>query len=183
MREASSAHSILGGPNIVLLNANLFTANWKPDIEALSFLMARSLGALRLGHTKWWVELCTTYTRRIPALRTPLLMSWAFSRDRCAAYAVPAGLKGLLHESVGKHLAGQVDVRTFVQQAARARGMWRFLAGVVRKEPLVTTRARDLFEHGYFKDALLAAGCADFREEAHAGQQSGLPTMRAPGVR
>jgi hypothetical protein len=149
LSETSAAHTVLGDRAVIVLSASIFKGDWRKDLTPISFFIARALGSLLLGHTRWWVELFTTYTRSIPALRVPLLLAWTLSRDRCAAYAVPGSVRGLVHEAAGKHLAPDVDLAAFARQAARSRGLWRYFAGVRRKEPLVTTRARALFDTGF----------------------------------
>ena len=142
------AYSVFGGRSIIVLRAELFAKHWVESIDALAFVIAGALGSIRLGHTRWWVELLTGYARRVPGLRTPLLMKWAFSRDRCAAYAVPDGVRGLLLEAVGKDVGPDVDVAAFVRQAERAAGVWELVAALHQKSPELTVRARALYAAG-----------------------------------
>jgi len=143
------AYSVFGRRAVVVLKAELFAKDWVDRIDALAFVIAGALGSIRLGHTRWWVELLTDYARRVPGLRTPLLMKWTFSRDRCAAYAVPDGVRGLLLEAVGKDVAPDIDVAAFVRQAEKASGFWDLVAALQQKSPELTVRARALYAAGF----------------------------------
>lgn len=143
------AYSVVGGRSVIVLKAELFAKHWSENIDALAFVIAGAVGSIRLGHTRWWVELLTVYARRVPGLRTPLLMKWAFSRDRCAAFAVPNGVRGLLLEAVGKDVGPDVDVAAFVRQAERAAGFWELVAALHQKSPELTVRARALYASGF----------------------------------
>lgn len=120
LKVPARAFTIRGGRSAVVLDARLVDKSWTDGLDWLTFVMARALGAIRLGHTQWWVELFTVYARRIPGVRTPLLVKWTLSRDRCGAFVVPDGIRGLLVEAVGNHALTSVDVPAFVTQTERA---------------------------------------------------------------
>ena len=146
----AEAHTLGDGRSVVVINADFVDENWREGLDWLTFVVAQALGAIRLGHTRWWVELLTVYARSIPGLRTPLLVRWTHSRDRCAAYVVPDGIRGLVVEAVGDHALPCVDVPAFVAQTERAADFWDRLANFVRKRPSLVTRARALYEGGFF---------------------------------
>lgn len=144
------AHTIWGGRAVVVVNAELMDENWREGLDWLGFAIAGAVGSIRLGHTGAWVELLTVYSRRIPGLRSPVLVHWARSRDRCAAYVVPHGIRGLIVEAVGNHALPAVDVRAFIEQTEDAPSLWDALATRLRRRPLIVARARALYQDGLF---------------------------------
>jgi hypothetical protein len=127
----------------------IFDKHWKYGMDWISFTVAGAVGAIRLGHTKWWVEMLTAYAKRIPGLRTPLMMAWTFSRDRCAAHVVPEGVRGLIIVATGKDMIWEVDIAEIMKQHVPT-GIWAWLAAVHRKAPHVLTRMRALYQDGFF---------------------------------
>lgn len=149
--RAAEAHTRWDGRSLVVLNADLVGETWVETLDALTFAVAGALGAIRLGHTRWWVELLTVYARRIPGLRTPILVKWTHSRDRCAAFVVPDGVRGLIIEAVGKDAISSVDVPAFVDQTKqRTHRFWESLATMRRKAPSLVARAHVLYDGGFF---------------------------------
>jgi hypothetical protein len=145
------AHSMFRARSCVVLDAEkLFVKDWAADLPWISFVLASALGALLLGHTRWWIELFTAYARRIPGLRTPLLIAWTYSRDRCAAYAVPDGVRGLLVEAVGKNMVSNIDVAAFINQP-ESRGLWARLSSLRRKAPHLVDRVAALSDAGLLR--------------------------------
>jgi hypothetical protein len=141
-------HSMFGARPCVVLNAEmLFAKDWAADLPWISFVLASALGALLLGHTHWWIELFTAYARRIPGLRGPLLIAWTYSRDRCAAYAVPEGVRGLLVRVVGKNMVSNIDVASLINQP-ESRGLWARLSSLRQKAPHLVDRIAALADAG-----------------------------------
>jgi hypothetical protein len=138
--------------SVIVVNADLIDANWRDGIDWLSFAMAGAVGSLCLGHTRWWVELLTGYAARVPVLRTPLLVKRTYSRDRCAAYVIPHGIRGLLVEAVGKDAVRSVSIGRFVAQSRDPRGVWDSLSSLRQKCPTIGARARALYEAGLFDE-------------------------------
>jgi hypothetical protein len=139
--------------SIVVLNANLFDTQWKEGLDWLTFVMAGAVGSLRLGHTRWWAELLTGYAAHVPFLRRPLFLKRTFSRDRCAAYVVPDGVRGLLVEAVGKDAVRSVKIARFVEQSRDPEDVWDSLASLRQKLPPLGARARALYRAGFFDEA------------------------------
>jgi hypothetical protein len=141
---------IHGGRTAIVIDGDrLVPTDWRNALDWLSFIIAREVGAVRLGHARWWVELLTAYAKRIPGLRNPLLVSWMYSRDRCGALAVPNGVRGLVVESVGKDLIDEVDVLAFIEQPA-PHGFWGWYGAMLQKKPSLIARARALYTARFF---------------------------------
>ncbi len=143
------------GGSAIVVNAEFVDDDWKDGLDWLTFAVAGALGDIRLGHTRWWVEFLTVYSRSIPGVRTPLLLKWAHSRDRCGAFVVPDGIRGLIVEAVGNHALPAVDVPAFVEQTRHAVSTraWDRLAAIWRGAPLIVDRAHVLYRDGFFTEA------------------------------
>ncbi len=152
-RDVDGVAVARAGGTSVVVNAEFVDEDWKDGLDWLTFAVARALGAVRLGHTRWWVELLTVYARSIPGIRTPLLLKWSHSRDRCAAFVVPDGIRGLLVEASGNHALPAIDVPAFVEQTKQTPTFWDRLAAMVHARPLLLTRARALYDGGFFDRA------------------------------
>jgi hypothetical protein len=117
----------------------------------IAFLLARELGSLRQGHTRWWNEALLAYVVRIPLLRRPLRRVRAFSRDRYAAFLVPEGLRGLLVLASGRRQLPNVNVSAWLEQVREYRGFWAELSGAWRETPHVADRVKALYAAGLFR--------------------------------
>lgn len=148
----ASAYSVVGRRSCVVIHAELlFTGAWRSHLDVIAFAIGHGLGALRLGHTRWWLEALTAYAIRIPGLRTPVLEAFTFSRDRCAAFVAPGGVRGLLIQAAGKELIDDVDLRAFLEQARSFGGLWARISGLARRTtPHVCARVRTLYDAGFF---------------------------------
>lgn len=147
---ATATFSLWRKGSVVVLDADrLLDKEWQQGFDWVAFELARALGAIRLGHTAWWVELLTVYAKKVPGARTPLLLSWALSRDRCAAYVVPDGVRGLLIEAVGKDCIWNFDLGPVIAQE-EPKGLWAWLATVRKKTPHLSTRLKELYRAGFF---------------------------------
>lgn len=147
------AHSATSRRSVVLIDAALVDPHWRQNLDWLTFVMAGALGSLRLGHTRWWIELLTIYARLVPRLRTPLLVKWVQSRDRCAAFVVPDGVRGLVVEAVGREALAAVDIVPFLRQTEEAGDLWERIDTMREQRPSITARARALYDAGFFDRA------------------------------
>jgi hypothetical protein len=150
LETISNAYSVIGGRSVVALSPQLFGGHWEQNERAIAFAIGHAVGALRLGHTRWWMELLTAYAVRLPFVRTPIRAVYAFSHDRCGAIVEPNGIVGLIIHVAEKDLANRIDVPSFVEQAVAYRGFWAVVAGMNRRRPHLMFRARQLYEAGLF---------------------------------
>jgi hypothetical protein len=156
--EPSSATSLLGGPQVILLKPDLFNGleEIEERIDAYSFIIGHELGRLRLGHASWWEELFLGYLKRIPVLRLPLLTVQTLARDRVAALLAPDGIRGLVMLACGGDLLRHVDVDAYLREALAGPPAWSGLAAWARTGPHISVRVRELYEGGFFKRPDLA---------------------------
>jgi hypothetical protein len=150
LETISGAYSVLGGRSVVALSTQLFGSQWEKNERAIAFAIGHAVGALRLGHTRWWMEMLTAYAVRLPFLRTPIRAVYAFSRDRCGAIVEPNGIVGLIIHVAEKELSTRIDVPSFVEQAMTYGGVWALVAGMNRRRPHVMFRAYQLYKAKLF---------------------------------
>jgi hypothetical protein len=146
----AAAYSVTGGRSIIVLDADLVPTNWKEGFDWLAFEVAGAVGALRLGHTRWWIALLTGYAGGVPGLAAGMRIRRTFSRDRCAAVVVPDGIRGLIVEAVGKDAVANVSVAAFVAQAKDCVGVWDSLSALRLGTPPIPVRASALYQAGFF---------------------------------
>jgi hypothetical protein len=150
LEAMSAAFSVLGERSVVALSPELFGKEWEKNERAIRFAIGQGVGALRLGHTRWWFEVLTSYAVAIPVIRAPVRAVLAFSRDRCGAIVEPDGVTGLIIHAAGKELVRQIDVPSFVDEAMRFGGFWATVAGAKRRRPHLMLRAKLLYEAKLF---------------------------------
>lgn len=145
-----SAYSAAGTPSCIVLSEEFFDPDWQKNLEAIAFGIGWGLGAIRLGHTRFLTDLLTAYVLRVPFLRNPISQVRTYSRDRCAAFLVPDGVRGLAVQASGKDVLAAMDVASFVEQAMRFRGIWATLSQLRHAAPHVLFRVQSLYERGFF---------------------------------
>jgi hypothetical protein len=150
LESMSAAYSIIGKRSLVAVSTELFGREWEKNERAIAFSIGHAVGALKLGHTRWWLELLTAYGVRLPFLRTPMRAVLDFSRDRCGATVEPDGISGLIIQAAGKELVRKIDVASFVDQAMHYGGFWAIVASMGRKRPHLMLRARLLYDAKFF---------------------------------
>ncbi len=138
------------GKDFIVLGTKFVEPNFARVREVLSFTIARELGRIRLGHTKWYDELLVAYVVRIPVLRDPLEKIRVLSLDRYAAKLVSDGLPGLLVLASGRLMVHNVNVADYLAQIDAYHGAWRWIADIGKKDVPVMLRARALYEAGLF---------------------------------
>lgn len=147
----SAPISIWGGQSVVVLSSELLAARYTDGFDWVTYAVAWSLGGIKLNHTRWWVELLTIYARSIPGIRTPLLVRWVLSRDRCAAFLAPEGVRGLIVEAAGRDAMPNINVHAFVEQAKQHRvNVFEHLSDMRTGRPALVSRAQALYAAGYF---------------------------------
>ena len=110
--------------------------------DIIEFLIGRELGRIRLGHTRWWDELLTTYVVKIPVLRNPLLQVRMLSQDR---YGARLASSAVARTRASRHGAGPHRADQPRRVRAPARGYRTFLAGGVRSDPVRSHISRCAF--------------------------------------
>ena len=116
--------------------------------DIIEFLIGRELGRIRLGHTRWWDELLTTYVVKIPVLRNPLLQVRMLSQDRYGARLASSSLRGLVLSATGPGLIDQTNLAAFARDARGYRSFWQVAAGLTRSQPHLARRIQALTNAG-----------------------------------
>ena len=140
------------GKDFIVLGTKVVEPNFDKVREVLNFTIARELGRIRLGHTKWFDELLVAYVVRIPGLRDPLEKVRVMSLDRYAAKLVPDGLPGLIVLASGRLMLHNVNIADYLAQLDTYQGKraWRWIADLGKKEVPVMLRANALYKAGLF---------------------------------
>ena len=138
--------------DFIALSSKLFEPKFSNIREVLNFTIARELGSIRFGYTKWLDELLVAYVVRIPYLRDPLEKIRIMSLDRYAASLVPDGLPGLIALASSRLMVHNVNVADYLAQleAYRDRPVWRWIAQIGKKDVPVMLRANALYKAGFF---------------------------------
>jgi hypothetical protein len=132
----------------IALSARLIERKPEKSHDLLSFLLARELGRLRLGHTNLWYEVLLAYMSRIPYLRNPLTQVQTLSQDRYGAYLEPNPMPGLLILASGRRLIDLVSLQEYLTNVRAYKGIWADLSDLIRQQPHVSYRVRALLNAG-----------------------------------
>ena len=156
--DAASAAYSAWHIQYVVLDAKFLEAKLDEVRDVYRFFLARELGRLRLGHTRWLDEILLAYVVRIPVLRNPLMHVRTYSHDRYAASLAPDSIKGLVVEASGRHMLKHLDVDEFLDQARTLRGVWARAASLGSGLPRVGYRVQELERAGLLQRSAIAAG-------------------------
>ena len=148
--------------------SNAFSA-WKQDFivlstdylgpleeshDAIAFFLGRQIGAIRLGHAKWWDELLLWYVLKIPLARAPVQRARTLSLDRYGAFLSRAGLRPLMILATGRHMGRVVNSQNYMKQVDEFGGFWDRVGEIGRKTPALTKRVRALREAGLLEQGV-----------------------------
>ena len=147
----------------VVLDSKFLESNLDEVRDVYRFFLARELGRIRMGHTRWIDEILLAYVVRIPVLRNPLRHARTYSRDRYAASLAPDSIRGLVVEACGRHMLKRIDVEAFVRQALEVRGLWARAASFARGLPRVAYRIQELERAGLLRRDTTVAGAPPAR--------------------
>jgi Zn-dependent protease with chaperone function len=140
------------GYDFVVIHSELFSNTYEKNKDALAFIIGHELGHVRLGHTRLWYQLSTSYVDRVPLLGKFLSRAREYSCDRHGAYLAPQGEEGLVLLAAGRYVYKEVDVEELLEQARRFRGFWPAVAQLPQSHPFVVRRIRALYDLGFFTD-------------------------------
>lgn len=149
--EDASEYSSAGSAwksHYIVLKPKLLLRDLSAGRDIFEFLIGRELGRIRLGHTRWWDELLTTYVVKIPLLRNPLLQVRTLSHDRYGARLASSALRGLVIHATGPGLVEQTNLAAFARDARGYRGFWQMASGLIRSQPHLALRVRALTKAG-----------------------------------
>jgi Zn-dependent protease with chaperone function len=140
------------GYDFVVIHSELFSNTYEKNKDALAFIIGHELGHVRLGHTRLWYQLSTSYVDRVPLLGKFLSRAREYSCDRHGAYLAPQGEERLVLLAAGRYVYKEVDVEELLEQARRFRGFWPAVAQLPQSHPFVVRRIRALYDLGFFTD-------------------------------
>ncbi len=110
--------------------------------DIYSFLLAREVGRIRMGHTRWIQELLLTYVLKIPVLRAPLRRARVYSAERYGAYLTPNGVRGLIALASGRPMLKRMQIGEYLRQVHEPDTRWTRIGNMLRDTPLIAHRVR-----------------------------------------
>jgi hypothetical protein len=140
--------------NIIVLNAELFEHNIQDTADVTTFLIARELGRIRLGHTHWLYDVLYT----IPMLSNPLRHACTLSHDRCAAWLAPDSIRGLIAMAAGHKLYKKVDLGELLWQIRGYTTLSARITTMTRRLPPLAIRLRELMNARLIDDPATSNG-------------------------
>jgi hypothetical protein len=143
---AYSYTSSHGKRNIIVLNAEIFENQINETADIATFLIARELGRIRLGHTHWLYDWLYTGPYAIPVLSNPLQHACTLSHDRYAAWLAPDSVRGLIAMAVGHKLYKKVDLGELLWQIRGYTTLTARLTTMTRRHPPLAIRLRELLD-------------------------------------
>jgi Zn-dependent protease with chaperone function len=136
--------------DFVVLHSELFANLYQNNREGLAFIVGHELGHIRLSHTRLWNQLSLALISFIPLIPGFLYRAREYSCDRHGAFVEPQGEEGLVLLTAGRYVYRQVDVNNLLDQAAKVRGFWAWVAELTQSHPLTVWRLRKLYQLGLF---------------------------------
>lgn len=128
--------------------------------DTIAFFLGRQIGAIRLGHAKWWDELLLWYVLKIPLARAPVQKARTLSLDRYGAFLSRAGLRPLIILATGRHIGRVVNSHGYLKQVDEFGGFWDRVGEIGRKTPALAKRVRALQEVGLLEQRVDAGGAS-----------------------
>ncbi len=145
------------GVRAIVLGEKLFDGvdELRAREDVFAFVIGHELGRILLGHASWWTDLLLGYLKRIPVARLPLVTVETYSRDRMAALLAPGSVAAIALCASGGEIFSAIDVRAYVRDTlVPVRHSWQGrLGAMLRKEPHLADRVRELHRHGFFDPA------------------------------
>ena len=132
----------------VVLDDKFLEANIHDVPDVYRFFLARELGRIRLGHTRWLDDMLIAHVTRTPGLATPLMHMRTYSHDRFAMTLAPDSIRGLAVLASSRRMLKHVDIEDFLRQAREVRGWWARVASLGRDTPRVAYRVQELERAG-----------------------------------
>ncbi|MEJ2540445.1 MAG: hypothetical protein P8188_10815 [Gemmatimonadota bacterium] len=174
----------------VVLGYDAMEADTSHLKDVWSFLLAREIGRLALGHTRWWDELFLAYVERLPWVRRPLRQIRSYSLDRIGAHLVPHGVRGLIIRASGRRPLPSVNVAEQIHYALSVGGIWFRLSSLMQEEAHPARRLQKLYSDGYFDldaddrrfRAVQEARRQAAEEAAGTGAEAGPTTKSEPSL-
>jgi hypothetical protein len=141
--------------------------------DVWSFLLAREIGRLALGHVTAWNEFLVSYVERLPWVHRPLRHVRSYSLDRVGAHLVPDGVRALIIRASGRRPLPTLNAPEQIRYALSIGGIWVRIANLVQEEALIAIRMQNLYRDGFFdleKDLSRFETDGEALEEATRGE-------------
>jgi len=154
------AHTTWGHNHFVVLHPEQLERELEQSRDVFAFDLARELGRIRLGHTRWIDQMLLSYVIYVPFMRNPLLHVRTYSQDRYAACLVENCLPGLIIHASGRRNLPCVNQSEFVHQLEERPRLSARIAALSRQRPPLAFRIQALMDVGLLRPEQLLRSSA-----------------------
>jgi len=118
--------------------------------EIIEFVIARQVGNICLGHTKFASELLKSFVAPVPFLGGPLAQFRTYSCDRYGAFLAPRAIRAVIVAATGDQLHNLVNFDAYLAQLDEgiSKGWLTSLLGLTRKRVPLANRILELRRAG-----------------------------------
>jgi len=118
--------------------------------DIIDFMIARQVGNICLGHTRFTSELLKSFVGPVPFLRGPLTQFWTYSCDRYGAFLAPRAIRAVIVAATGDRLRNRVNLDEYLAQLDEGipKGWLTRLLGLTRKRVPLANRVLELRRAG-----------------------------------
>jgi hypothetical protein len=118
--------------------------------DIVDFMIARQLGNICLGHTRFGSELLKSFVAPVPFLRGPLGKFRTFSCDRYGAFLAPRAIRAVIVAATGDRLRDLVNLDAYLAQLDEGtpRGFLALVLGLTRNRVPLANRVLELRRAG-----------------------------------
>lgn len=138
------------GRECIILSTHDFETCPESFEEIIDFMIARQVGNICLGHTRFTSELLKSFVAPVPFLRGPLGQFWTYSCDRYGAFLAPRAIRAVIVAATGDQLRNHVNLDAYLSQIdEEISGGWLALVlGLTRKRVPLAHRVLELRRAG-----------------------------------
>jgi hypothetical protein len=118
--------------------------------DIVDFMIARQVGNICLGHTRFASELLKSFVAPVPFLRGPLGQFWTYSCDRYGAFLAPRAIRAVIVAATGDRLRDLVNLDVYLAQLDEdvPKGWVTVVLGLTRKRVPLANRVLELRRAG-----------------------------------
>jgi hypothetical protein len=118
--------------------------------DIVDFMIARQVGNICLGHTRFRSELLKSFVAPVPFLRGPLGQVRTYSCDRYGAFLAPRAIRAVIVAATGDRLRDLVNLDAYLAQLDEGvpEGWLTALLGLTRKRVPLAHRVLELRRAG-----------------------------------
>jgi len=138
------------GHECIILSTHDFETCPESFHEIIDFMIARQIGNICLGYTRFASELLKSFVAPVPFLRGPLGQFRTYSCDRYGAFLAPRAIRAVIVAATGDQLRNHVNLDAYLAQLDEGmpKGWLTSLLGLTRKRVPLANRVLELRRAG-----------------------------------